>query len=75
MATTNPASANVLFFEAIETNEGRVILRTGDTKEVILALEFADSANSLLQGGQTEIAKAMIDAGVQMAGRIIEQNH
>jgi len=63
-----------LSFEAIEDGHGRIILRTGDTKEVILFLEFADSANNLLQGSQIEIAKAMISAGVQIVGPVVERN-
>jgi|GEM_PF-1795120 len=65
---------DVIFFEAIETEDGRFILRTGDTKEIIFLLQFAPNTNHLLNGVQDKIAKVMIEVGVQMVGKAIEQN-
>jgi len=70
----NKRPQDVVFFEAIETDDGRFVLRTGDTKEVIFSLQFAFNANQILNGNQDEIARAIINAGVQVVGKVIEKN-
>jgi len=62
-----------MLFEAIQTHEGRFVVRRGDSKENLFTLEFGDAAQNILQGSHQEIAAAMIEAGVQVVGRVMEQ--
>jgi hypothetical protein len=60
------------FLEIVELPDGRVVLRRGDDKESLVTLEFSADARAFLQGQQVEVAKAMLNVGVQMAGRLAE---
>lgn len=60
------------FLEIVEMPDGRIILRRADDEEVLVTLDFSADAKSFLQGHHVEVAKAMLNVGVQMAGRLAE---
>ena len=60
------------FLEIVELPDGRIALRRGDDQESLVTLEFSADARAFLQGQQVEVAKAMLNVGVQMAGRLAE---
>lgn len=62
------------FLEIVELSDGRVALRRSDEDgEPLLVIEFSPDAQDYLQGQYIEVAKAMISAGMQMAGQVIEE--
>ncbi|WP_152224572.1 hypothetical protein [Pseudomonas sp. SCB32] len=60
------------FLEIVELPDGRIVLRRADDEESLVTLEFSANAKGFLQGQHIEIAKAMFNVGVQMAGRLAE---
>ncbi|GLZ23357.1 hypothetical protein Pstu01_00270 [Stutzerimonas stutzeri] len=60
------------FLEIVELPDGRIVLRRAEDEEVLVTLDFSDDAKLFLQGQHVEIAKAMFNVGVQMAGRMME---
>lgn len=60
------------FLEIVELPDGRIVLRRAEGEEVLVTLDFSDDAKLFLQGQHVEIAKAMFNVGVQMAGRMTE---
>jgi len=62
------------FLEIIELADGTVALRRPDEQgKPLLTIEFSEEARDFLQGNYVEVAKAMIGAGMQMAGQIMEE--
>jgi hypothetical protein len=63
------------FLEIVELDDGRVALRRSDDDgEPLLVIEFSDDARDFLQGQYLEVAQAMITAGMQVAGQVIEDD-
>ncbi|HDZ57547.1 MAG TPA: hypothetical protein ENI17_03850 [Pseudomonas xinjiangensis] len=63
------------FLEIVELANGKVALRRSDEDgEPLLVIEFSDDAKNFLQGQYIEVAKAMISAGMQMAGQVIDED-
>ncbi|WP_120995714.1 hypothetical protein HKW98_13000 [Stutzerimonas urumqiensis] len=60
------------FLEIVELPDGRIVLRRAEDEGVLLTLDFSDDAKLFLQGQHVEVAKAMINVGVQLAGRMSE---
>ncbi|UIP34701.1 hypothetical protein [Stutzerimonas kunmingensis] len=60
------------FLEIVELPDGRIVLRRAEDEEVLVTLDFSSDAKAFLQGQHVEIAKAMFNIGVQMAGRMSE---
>ena len=60
------------YLEIVELSDGRIVLRRADDKEALVTLEFSSDAKDFLHGQQIEVAKAMFNLGVQMAGRLAE---
>ncbi len=60
------------FLEIVELPDGRIILRRAEDEEVLVTLDFSADAKAFLQGHHVEVAKAMLNIGVQMAGRLAE---
>ncbi|CAD5108831.1 hypothetical protein [Zestomonas carbonaria] len=60
------------FLEIIELPDGRIALRRAEDEETLVTLEFSGDAKAFLQGYHVEVAKAMLNVGVQMAGRLAE---
>jgi hypothetical protein len=60
------------FLEIVELPDGSIVLRRAEDEGVLVTLDFSDDAKVFLQGQHVEIAKAMFNVGVQMAGRVSE---
>ncbi|KUM34064.1 MULTISPECIES: hypothetical protein [Pseudomonas] len=60
------------YLEIVELSDGRIVLRRADDEEALVTLEFSSDAKDFLHGQQVEVAKAMFNLGVQMAGRLAE---
>lgn len=60
------------YLEIVELSDGRIVLRRAEDEEVLLTLDFSEDAKVFLHGHHVEVAKAMINVGVQMAGRMSE---
>lgn len=60
------------FLEIVEMPDGRIILRRAEDEEVLVTLDFSEDARAFMQGHHVEVAKAMLNVGVQMAGRLAE---
>lgn len=63
------------FLEIVELANGKVALRRSDEDgEPLLVIEFSPDAKDFLQGHYIEVAKAMISAGMQVAGQVMEED-
>ncbi|GAA6130460.1 hypothetical protein [Halopseudomonas sabulinigri] len=63
------------FLEIVELDNGKVALRRSDEEgEPLLVIEFSVDAKDYLQGNYIEVAKAMISAGMQMAGQMMDED-
>lgn len=60
------------FLEIVELPDGRIILRRADDEEALVTLDFSADARAFMQGRHVEVAKAMLNVGVQMAGRLAD---
>ena len=60
------------FLEIVELPDGRIALRRADDEEALVVLDFSEDAKAFLHGQHVEVAKAMLNVGVQMAGRMAE---
>tara|TARA_R110000796_G_scaffold224943_2_gene341279 strand:+ start:5234 stop:5467 length:234 start_codon:yes stop_codon:yes gene_type:complete len=61
------------FLEIVELANGKVALRRSDEEaEPLVIIEFSADAREYLQGHHIEVAKAMISAGMQVAGQVME---
>lgn len=58
------------FLEIVELPDGRIVLRRAEDEETLVTLDFSADARAFLQGQHVEVAKAMLNVGVQMAGRM-----
>ncbi|HYQ38581.1 MAG TPA: hypothetical protein VER09_06545 [Pseudomonas sp.] len=63
------------FLEIVELPDGRIVLRRGDDEEALVTLEFSEDAKAFLQGQHVEVAKAMFNLGVQMAGSLADGDY
>ncbi|MFN3580855.1 MAG: hypothetical protein ACK4VV_10335 [Pseudomonas sp.] len=62
------------FLEIVELANGKVALRRSDEDaEPLVVIEFSADARDYLQGHYVEVAKAMISAGMQVAGQVMEE--
>ncbi|UVE19211.1 hypothetical protein NVV93_07500 [Pseudomonas sp. LS44] len=60
------------FLEIVELPDGRIALRRAEDQEALVTLDFSGDAKAFLQGHHIEVAKAMLNVGLQMAGRLAE---
>lgn len=60
------------FLEIVELPDGRIALRRAEDQESLVVLDFSADAKEFLQGQHVEVAKAMLNVGVQMAGKLAE---
>ncbi len=63
------------FLEIVELPDGRIALRRGDDEEVLVTLEFSEDAKAFLQGQHIEVAKAMFNVGVEVAGSLVDGDY
>lgn len=63
------------FLEIVELSDGRIVLRRGDDEEALVILEFSEEAKAFLQGQHIEVAKAMFNVGVEVAGSMVDGDY
>ena len=63
------------FLEIVELPDGRIALRRSDDEETLVTLEFSEDAKAFLQGQHIEVAKAMFNLGVEMAGSMADGDY
>ena len=62
--------------EIVDLGDGEVVLRrVEDDSEPLLSIQFSDEANAYLMGNNLEIARVMIQAGIEAAARLSEVNN
>ena len=62
--------------EIVDLGDGEVVLqRVEDESEPLLSIQFSDEANAYLMGNNLEIARVMIQAGIEAAARLSEVNN
>ena len=65
-------SASLL--EIVDLGDGEIVLqRAGDDSEPLVTIRFSDESRIYLMDNGLEVAKAMIQAGIQAAAAIAEQ--
>jgi len=63
------------FHEIVELANGKVALRRSDEEgEPLVVIEFSRDAREYLQESYIEVAKAMISAGMQAAGQMMDED-
>ena len=62
--------------EIVDLGDGEVVLQRveGDT-EPLVSIQFSDEANAYLMDNNLEVAKAMIQAGIEAAAQLAEVNN
>ena len=61
------------FYEILELSSGDIVLRrSGDeaSREPLVTLKFSAESKAFLGGGRFEVAKAMIEAGMEAASEL-----
>ena len=62
--------------EIVDLGDGEVVLqRVDDESEPLVSIQFSDEANAYLMGNNLEIARVMIQAGIEAAARLSEVNN
>jgi hypothetical protein len=62
------------FLEIIELNDGEIVLQRGeDDSEPLVRIRFSEESRLYMMDNALEVAKIMIQAGVQAAAAIAEQ--
>lgn len=60
------------FLEIVELSDGRIVLRRAEDEGALVTLDFSEDARAFLQGHHVDVAKAMLNVGLQMAGKLAE---
>ncbi len=61
------------FLEIVELSSGEIVLRrTDDTEETLVSISFSDEAKSIIGDEGLDIAKVMIQAGIQATAHLTE---
>lgn len=62
------------FLEVVHTEDGEVVLRRSDSSpgnsEPLVCIRFSDEVKAMLGDNLSQVANAMLGAGVQMATRL-----
>ena len=62
--------------EIVDLGDGEVVLqRVEGDSEPLVSIRFSDEANAYLMGNNLEIAKVMIQAGIEAAAQLAEVNN
>ena len=62
--------------EIVDLGDGEVVLqRVEDESEPLVSIQFSDEANAYLVGNNLEVARVMIQAGIEAAARLSEVNN
>ncbi len=60
--------------EIVELEDGEIVLqRADDDSEPMVRIRFSEESNLYLMGQGLEVARAMIQAGIQAAAAVVEQ--
>jgi hypothetical protein len=60
--------------EIVDCGDGEIVLQhSDDDSEPVVSIRFSDEARMYLMGNGLEVARAMIQAGIQAAAEILEQ--
>ncbi len=63
------------FLEIVELGDGEIVLkRADDDSEPLVRIRFSDESRLYMMDNGLEVAKAMIQAGVQAAATLAEQS-
>ncbi len=65
------------FYEILELPTGEIVLKRGDdegSQEPLVTIRFSEESIAFLGGSRFEVAKAMIEAGMEAAGELAEQS-
>jgi hypothetical protein len=60
------------FLEIVELPDGRIVLRRAEDDITLVTLDFSTAAKGFLQGHHLDVAKAMLSVGLQVAGKLVE---
>ena len=61
--------------EILDLGDGEVVLqRADDDSEPLLSIQFSEEASSYLMENNLEVAKVMIQAGIQAAAKMAEMS-
>ena len=62
-------------YEIVELPNGDVVLqRTDDAAEPLVCIRFSADSLSFMREGKFDVAKAMIEAGMEAAGELADQS-
>ena len=62
--------------EIVDLGDGEVVLqRVEGDSEPLVSIQFSDEANAYLMGNTLEIAKIMIQAGIEAVAQLAEVNN
>lgn len=63
--------------EIIDLGDGEIVLQRADEEgsEPLVSIQFSDETSAYLMENNLEVAKAMIQAGIQTAARLAELNN
>ncbi len=61
--------------EIVDLGDGEVVLqRADDDSEPLVSIQFSEEASAYLMGNNLEVAKVMIQAGIQAAAKMAEMS-
>jgi hypothetical protein len=62
-------------YEIVELPNGDIVLqRTDDAAEPLVSIRFSADSLSFMREGKFDVAKAMIEAGMEAAGELADQS-
>ena len=61
-------------FELIMLDDGEVALQRSGTEEILVRITFSEEVLDYLDGKHIEVAKSMMDAGIQAAFELNEES-
>ena len=62
--------------EIVDLGDGEVVLqRADDDSEPLVSIQFSEEASAYLMGNNLEVAKVMIQAGIQAAAKMAEMSN
>ncbi len=62
-------------FEIVELPSGEIALRKSEGEDPLICIRFSDDAHLALGKAIPEIGKAMITTGIQLIGKMFEQDN
>ena len=63
--------------EIVDLGDGEIVLQRadGDEKEPLVSIQFSEETSAYLMENNLEVAKAMIQAGIQAAAKLAEMTN